>query len=724
MWTIAEFLQLKTHNICINIRKRAAGLLPALFSGLLPAQVIPPHETEFVELDPFVAEVYAIPDANALLDMPGQLLGNDELVRKLEASLGETLAWEPGVSSTFYGPAASRPVIRGQTGYRVGIYSGGVGMGDLSNASPDHAVASEPLFIEEVEIIRGPAALLYGSNAIGGAVDVVTNYIPRRAATRPVSGDLAARYDTVSNGRTSALAVTVGEDRLVVQANGLWRETDSYKIPGFARTPDYDANNRSRLPPAVPQPGPNPEGEVPNTQSSTQMGTLGASWIADTGWIGGAFTAYQTDYGVPTDGHSHGNPFAPPGTGPGPNDAVTIEMQQRKGDLEGEFWPDNAWLGALSLRAVYADLKQDEFEGAFLGNHFDSQTFEGRLEAVTENLSAWTLAAGGQFNYFSLHNRNINYVAGRADSDSLDTRSLAGGLFGLAEYNDGPWEAELGTRFDLQNAQRSDLSGASRTNTAYSVSLGAAYRLAPEGRVGLQLSHVQRIPTADELYVEAPHSAIGIFQIPNPNLANERSWGMDVYLEKDRGSWTFNLTGFLRHFDNYIYLENQGFEVDGLPAYQYIQSQANFLGAEFSTEWTLLEGNGRLLTLSGLWDVVYGTDISRGQPLPRIPPMRLGGRLDYEVGSWSFGVGLRHAFAQNRVPAAVFGTLDYQSPTASYTFLDAHIAYAFQWGELEGSIYLDATNLANAEGRNAVSFLKDVAPLPGRNFALGVNVFF
>lgn len=710
---------------CTNTQSKQLFVLFTLFFINIEMNAYVPVDIDPVELETYEMAIYQPPDTSALLDLSGQVIDGAELDRLVAQSLGETLSWQPGVSSSFYGPNASRPIIRGQSGYRVGIYNSGVGTGDLSSASPDHAVSIDPHFIEEIEVIRGPAALLYGSSSIGGAVEVITNHIPREVKAKMVSGSAEARYDTVNNGRMGVVAVTVSEDKLAVQANGLIRKTDSYKIPGRARTAEYDFNNRVRLPPIAPRPAPNPDGEVPNTQSDTQTGSIGVSWIADEGWVGGSFTVFNTDYGVPSDGFAHGNPIITPiGFGPSPLDVVTIDMKQRKGDLEAELFPQSDWLDAVTLRAMYSDLVQDEFEGAYLGNHFDAQTLDTRLDALTLQIDRWTFAAGGQFSYFELFNRNLTYIARRVDEDTLTTRSISGGLFGLAEYEYDGWQFELGLRGDLQHAERSDLSNVERNDRAFSISLGGSYRISEEGRVGVNLSQQQRIPTADELYVEAPHGAIGIFQIPNPNLNNEQSWGIDLFLEKDRGAWQFLITGFVRRYDNYIFLESQGFEVDLLPAYAYVQRKANFIGAELETSWTVYEDDSDKLVLSALWDIVQGTDTSFDQPLPRIPPMRLGGRVDYGMGNWSMGAGIRHAFAQNLVPPAVFGTLNYQSTTPSYTFVDANISYTFDLGKTIATAFLNATNLTNAQGRNATSFIKDIAPLPGRNISVGLNIAF
>lgn len=692
-------------------------------AGFASAQVAPVYNDEPIELAPFVVEVNAWTEPAAMLGGPVNLLSGDELKRQAAASLGETLAWEPGVSSSFYGPVASRPIIRGQSGYRVGVYNGGTQTGDLSSASPDHAVAQEPLFIEEITIIHGPAALLYGSSAIGGAVNIETSTLPRHAPAQPVQAETELRYDSVNAGRTAGVAATVGDDTLAVQINGLLRETNSYRIPGYARTADYDANNRSWLPPGIAQPGPNPEGIVPNTQSSLNTGSVGASGFWDQGWAGAAFVFYNTDYGVPSDGHAHGNP-AGQTFGPGPNDAVTIQMQQRRGEAQTEFWPDTTWLDTVSFKAQYSDLVQDEFEGSYLGNHFNAQTYDTRLELESARFEQWQFAGGASFSGFELDNKNIYYIAGRADEDTLSTRSLTGAVFGLAQYSEETWEAQAGARAEFQQAERTDRSGVDRQDAAYSMSLGGARRLSEDGKVSLTLSYLQRVPTADELYVEAPHGATGIFQIPNPDLNNEKSLGLDLSFIKDRGLWTFTATGFVRHFGNYIYLENQGFEVDGLPAYRYVQRQANFVGAEVESAWNLIEREDELLTFTALWDTVYGTDITVHQPLPRMPPMRLGARLDYDLNRWSFGLGVRHAFAQNRVPQAVFGSLDYQSPTAAYTFVDANIAYTLIRAPWQARLFINATNLTNAEGRNATSFLKDVAPLPGRNFTIGMELSY
>lgn len=711
--------------ICIKVLK-TLGLLAVLAGALpLPAQVVPASDELTPELDEIVMEVVVPVDSMALVGGPWGVLRGAELERKTEASLGETLAWEPGVTSSFYGPVASRPIIRGLDGYRAGVFLNGLGTGDLSSASPDHAVAIEPMFIREIEIIRGPAGLLYGGSAIGGAVNVITTTIPRESPGGDgVAGALEGRYSSVDRGRTGIVTATVGDDRLVFQVNGLWRKTDSYKIPGHARTADYDINNRVRLPPNVPGPGPNPEGTVPNTQSETQTGSLGASYLFDHGWVGAAFTAYNSDYGVPSDGHTHGNPFGPPGFGPGPNDNVTIEMQQRRWEGAAGFWPAATWLEQLDVALSWSTLKQDEYEGIYLGNAFDGKTFDSRIEAQLPVLGAWDTRVGLQFTAFELFNENINYQAGRVDRDTLSTRSFNGALFGLTRWEEGPWEARLGGRAELQSAERTDRSNTSRNFSAFSVSTGAAYRVHEDGRAGLTLSFTERPPTADELYVEAPHGAIGIFQIPNPDLNNERSLGLDFSLEKDRGDWTFAFTGFYRHFPSFIYLENQGFEVDGLTAYRYVQRSANFVGAEFESTRPLYRSEESGLDVSALWDVVYGTDTTIHQPLPRIPPMRVGGRLDGWLGRWDAGVGLRYAFAQTRVPQAVFGTLEYQAPTASYLMLDANLGYTLKRGRWITRAYIQGTNLLNQEARNAASFLQEVAPLPGRNVTVGLSISY
>lgn len=708
------------HKHC---NKSLVSLFAFCLVGSLQGQTEAAAEEEPVQLEDFVVKGVNLVKSADLLGTPVDLLSGDQLKRQTGASLGETLAWEPGVSSSFYGPVASRPIIRGQGGYRVGIFNGGTQTGDLSGASPDHAIAQEPLFIEEIEIIRGPAALLYGSSAIGGAVNMKTKTLPRYAPNQPLEAEAEVRYDSVKEGRTAGVASKVGSEAFAVQVNGLVRETDSYQIPGFARTSDYDITNRSRLPPGVPQPAPNSRGTVPNTQSSLNTGSVGASRFWDQGWAGAAFVFYNTDYGVPSDGHAHGNP-AGQTFGPGPNDQVTVEMRQNRGEVETELWPNSTWIDNLSFKAQYSDLMQQEFEGSYLANQFDAQTFDTRLEVESTGTDTWQFAGGASFSGFELDNTNVSYVAGRADEDQLSTRSLTGAIFGFTQYTADKWDARVGARVEYQHAERRDLSNFDRQDSALSLSLGGGYRLSEDYKISLTLAQLQRLPTADEFYVEAPHGATGIFQISNPGLENEESLGMDLALMKDQGRWTFTILGFLRKFDNYIFLENQGFEVDGLPAYSYVQREAVFYGGEIESAWKLIERNNEQLTFTLIWDVVYGTDTTEDDHLPRLPPMRLGARFDYERDRWSLGLGLRHAFAQNRVPQAVFGRLDYQSPTPSYTFLDANFAYTISRGNWESRLFLNATNLTDAEGRSATSFLKDVAPLPGRNFTLGLEIHY
>lgn len=656
-----------------------------------------------------------------MLNMPMDLVTGDELKRQATASLGETLDWQPGVSSTFYGPVASRPVIRGQSGYRVGVFNGGMQTGDLSSASPDHAIAQEPLFIEAVEIIRGPAALLYGSSAIGGAVNMTTKTLPRFQQSQVLKAESELRYDSAKEGRTAGITTTTTLDAMAVQVNGLVRETENYTIPGFARTADYDVTNRSRLPPGVPEPLPNSNGIVRNTQSSLRTGSIGASHFWQNGRAGAALVLYDTEYGVPTDGHAHGNP-AGRTFGPGPNDVVTVEMRQRKAEASGELWPDSSWLESASFKAQSARILHEEFEGTYPGSRFDARTHDLRVELTSSEPGPWAFSGGGSLSIFELDNTNISYVAGRADTDQLSTRSLNGAFFGFAQFAQERWDAQVGTRAEFQKSERRDISNRHRSDSALSLSLGAGRRLGQTNKLGLTLSFLQRVPTADEFYVEAPHGAVGIFQISNPKLENEQSLGMDLSFTRDDGFWSLTAVGFIRKFDNYIFLENQGFEVDGLPAYRYVQREALFYGGEIESRWILIARDNAHLVLSSIWDVTIGSDSTRDEYLPRMPPMRLSARLDYKKNEWRLGVGVRHAFAQDKVPKSVFGRLDYQSPTDAYTFVDADLSYTIKNGQWAQRIFLNATNLTDNEGRSATSFLKDVAPLPGRNLAIGIEI--
>ncbi len=722
-----------------TVFQRASGILRwrhpyirtnrfVLFCTLL-AVITAKGETEEdpgTELLPFPVAARASTAADQAAAVGVTSVRPTETLRETTGSLGEMLAWQSGVSSSFYGGAASRPVIRGMEGYRVGIFENSLATGDLSASSPDHAVAVEPLFIESIRLFKGPAALYHGGGAIGGAVDIHPNYIPLRSESPGSGGSLQGHFDSATSGRTALIRHHSRQEDFAFRINLLSRETEDYRIPGAARTEDYDRNNRLRLPPAVRgQVAPNPQGRVPNTHSSTRAVGMGGGWFPGANAITVGFLHYAMEYGVPADGHTHGNPYGQAGiTGPGPNDVITIDLKQNRLFAEAHIPLDQTWMDGINAKLSYTDYRQDEWEGSFLGNAFQRETVNSRLE--TESIGErGRLFLGGSFNAHRYDNRNISYGAGRADEDRLETSGEQLALFGLQEVEWASTVVRVGLRAEHQSARRRDRTDLSRSSTTGSSSLEVEQVLSETWRLATSLTLANRIPDPEELFIEAPHGATGVYAIPNPALEVERSKGAEVRLFRSGERSHFEMSVFYRRFDGFIFLQNEGFEVDGLTAYAQAQRDASFVGGEIQLHWNLLRGTDRRLDLETFFDYLRGQNLDESEPLPRMPPMRAGITLKGQEGPWTGNIQWLHAFSQKRVPSAAFGTLAYQTPSPAYSLLS--IGLGREWALSTRShleVRLMLTNLLHTEARQHTSFLKDVAPLPGRSIQLGATLHF
>ncbi len=688
----------------------------ALFAADIP---------ESVELPTYQVMATAAESAIDLQSAGVDVVTFERTERALRSTIGEALAWEPGVSSSFYGAGASRPMLRGMDGYRVGVLEGGLATGDLSAGSPDHAVAIEPLFIRNVTVHRGAAALLHGGGAIGGAVDTEPDYLPIASMPQALSGEGGLALESVNSGHTAWVKAGYRDGSWALRINLLNRQTDDYAIPGQARTPDYDVNNRIRLPPGVQGlVAPNPQGKVPNTATHTQAAALGAAWLPQQRQVRGAYQHYQSNYGVPLDGHTHGNPYGKPGvTGPGVGEAVTIKLVQDRvtGDAFLRF--DDQLFQSLSLKGAWTGFRQQEWEGRFLSNDFQQESAETLGEARwTGDFWQAFLGAGASRQKFA--NRNLSYGAGRVDQDLLETRSITWSAFLLAEANWKNTVLRAGTRLDHRQARRLDLDGYWRADCTPSFLVEIVQTVRQRWEFVLAVGLSNRLPNADELYIEAPHGATGIYQIPQPQLGTEQAKSVEMRIARTADRLSLILSTFARHFNGFIFLENQGYEIGGLTAYALVQRKARFYGGELTAKISFYQEQNNWFGLELFADAVHAEDEEKKEPLPRIPPMRCGGRIKADWRNWSAGAHTLHALRQERVPREVFGTLAYQSPSEAYTLLTLELERRFDHRYGEWKMTLQVSNLFNEEARQHTSFLKDVAPLPGRNVRFTVGLVF
>jgi iron complex outermembrane receptor protein len=650
-------------------------------------------------------------------------LSGSELVRDMRPQLGETLTRLPGVSATSFGPGASRPVLRGFQGERVRVLVDGIGAIDVSNTSADHAVTIDPITSDRIEVLHGPAVLLFGSQAIGGAVNVFDRRIPRSVPDDPVHLDAIAAYGTAADEKSLAAGVDIPvAGGLVLHVDGSWRDTDDLEVGGFVLSPDLRAEQLARADEEAEEGHPEEAAEarafatlrgvLPNSATRTRTAGLGLALIRETGNIGMSFSVYDSRYGVPGRpgaGHAHEEGEADNGEGEEEEGPVTLDMRQYRGDLRGEIGTGGGFLDRIRIRFAAADYEHTEFEGDEVGTIFRTQGMEGRIEAVQAERGGWRGVIGGQFFL-----RDFEAIGAEAFVPPNDTRQL--GLFALQEVELGPLELEGALRYELARVEARGL-GIGRDFNAFSIAAGASYEVAPLVRIGANVSRSERAPSAEELFSNGPHVATQAFEIGDPTLAKERSLGGEIYARATVTGFRLTATVYANRFNDYIFQAATGEEEDGLPVFRYFQSDATYWGMEVGVTAPIAVVGSWRITADGVADYVRATISDGGGPVPRIPPLRLLGGVGAENDHVDGRIEVEHVFSQERV--AVFET-----PTDGFTLVNASLTWR-PWGRRNPtSLILSANNLLDVEARRHASFTKEFVPLPGRDVRLSARISF
>jgi iron complex outermembrane receptor protein len=595
---------------------------------------------------------------------PVNVLSEEELAARIRPTLGETLAQEPGVSSTSFGAGSSRPVIRGLGADRIRVLEEGVGTGDVSNISPDHAVSVDPANAEQIEIVRGPATLLYGSNAVGGVVNVISNRIPSRSVTDPLTVTLDSRYSSASEEKSNMLVFDGGLREFAWHADVTLRDTNDYEVPGK---------------------------RVGNSSLQSRSGTVGGSWVTDRGFLGAAVTNFTTDYGVPGD------------------EPVRIDMEQRRYDLRGEL----AQLGFFSnvrLRLGVTDYEHAELEGEEIGTEFTNDSFETRLEARHRPFGRLTGTWGVQV-------ASNDFVAAGEEAYIPPNSSTANAIFAFEELPGEQFDFQFGARYEHQEVNVDSDTLRDRHFEGISGSAGAIWHPRDGYILALSLARAVRLPTATELYANGPHAATRQFERGNEALDEETSSGIDISFRRTAGRFRGELNLFNNSFDGYIYESPTDEVEDGFPVFAFIQRDARFRGVEIATHTHLVSRGESHLELDLGADYVRATLADGAGNLPRIPPMRLSGGLKLHGGPLSALVEVRHTFEQDEIAS-------YETATEGYTFLNAHLGYRFFVKNTVHDVMLRGNNLTNEFARQHTSTLKEQAPLPGRDITLSYRLMF
>lgn len=679
----------------------------ALCIAALPAQTptspAAPVAPEIKADEPLLLEnlvVTASPMARSQADLLSStsVLAGTALLENQQPSLGETLAALPGVSSTYFGPGASRPILRGLGANRVRVLANSTDTLDASNTSPDHAVSVEPFLVKRIEVVRGPSALLYGSAAVGGVVNVIDH----RLETELPAGPLAGTFDTraTDNGAGYAaggsLDVALAPDRaaasgFVLHLDGFQREAADLAVPGFSGQPGA------------------PKGELVNTGFDSQSASAGLSYVSPSFDAGLNYNGFDTLYGVPNE------------TG------VKIDLRQRRLDGSADYTGDFGIFTGARAKFGHADYQHRELDEGAVGTTLANLGTDFRLELLQSEVLGWSGALG-----FQTAQAELSVVG---DEAFLPTHTTASGaLFLFEELVRDRVTWQVGARVEHREIEADPFTSpggkiyAARSDnrTTFSGSFGAIYTLDPTYKLAWSLAYTERAPTGQELYADGPHIGTAAYEIGDPGFDDELSLGYELSLRKVTGFVTGSLTGYVNAFDGYLYEQGTGVLVDAannaaapeveLLRTRFVQRDALFYGAEAEAVWHLHATTGHTLDLTTALDATLAAEHD-GPDLPRIPPLKARLALDWRHQAWHAGADLVAIADQSH-------TAPGETETGGYTLLGTGAGYRLSTAHVVYDFFVRAENLTNADARVHTSFLKDIAPLPGRAFTAGVRATF
>ncbi|QCQ99996.1 TonB-dependent receptor [Brevundimonas sp. SGAir0440] len=664
----------------------AAG--STILAGAAAAQSVPQAPTELGDII-VTGAPYGISQRASVIAT--DVVDEQTLATAPAASLGDMLSGRPGIRSTDFAPGASRPVIRGLSGPRVQVLTNGIGLIDASSVSPDHAVATDPAEANRIEIIRGPATLVYGGSAIGGVVNVLDDRIPTEIPEGGVSGVVSTQASSVDDGRSAFGRVTVGSGNFAFNVDGVKRKTDDYDIPApaiSARRAAAEGLAREDT------------GTQPNSYTDLAAWGIGGSYIGDKGFAGVSYKNTDSEYGTVAE------------------ESVFIKLNQKRWDARGEYRFDSGPFSALRGSYGHADYTHTEFEAVGEpGTIFNSDGWEGRADLIQRERNGWNGAVGVQ-----ALSRNFEAIGEEAFVPSVKIDEL--GLYTVQRLDLGNHGFEGGLRYDRRELSGTPIGGASEVTREFdnwSASAAAFIRPTAGLFLGLSLAHNERAPSEVELFADGVHIATAAYETGDLTLNSEKVTTLEGTAHYDRGRFTGDLhvyhswyNGFIdeRPTGNQFYFEE---EDDFFPIYRFVQTDAKFYGFELEGAYALWQDGDRKLSLEGAADYVHAqTDFG---PAARIPPYSVTGRLAWTSTRFDASAEVRHVGEQDRVAN------EFELPTDDYTLVNASVAVR-PFAQQNVTLFAEARNLTDEEAREHVSFLKDIAPLPGRNLRVGVAYRF
>ena len=633
------------------------------------------------------------------------VLDSEELAKDVRPSIGETLARQPGISASSFGPTASRPILRGLSGDRIRLLTDGIGSFDVSASSPDHAVALNPLTAERIEVLRGPSALLYGSSAIGGVVNIVDRRIPRRAPENAVGVAGLLSYGTAADERSANLSVDVPvTGHFILHADGNWSKSDDLETGGHLLTKELREQAAASPDPEI-QALADLKGKLPNSAAKSWEAAGGLAYVDGDLNIGASFTHHDALYGVPIRFSLDPAIEA---------EAPTIDVSQDRYDARAEI-PLSGLFSQVRLRGGYSKYRHHEIEDTGeIASTFRSKGGEGRAELVQAERGGWSGTSGLQY---------LDRKVGIEGEEKFlpDSKQRQTGIFTMQSVVRGPFRLEGGARIEfskLSAAEDEDLEtpAMKRSFTTFSASGGASYDFSPGWRAGATLAYSSRAPSIEELFANGPHAGTQAFEVGDPGLDPEKSVSAEVSLRRHSGPVRITASAYYTHFSNYIFQAQTGEIEDNLPVFAYRQGKANYYGFELETKAELGDALGIHWDGDLIADYVHATVKDFG-PAPQIPPLRLLGGISGSKGPVEGRVEVEHAFRQNR-------NAPLETETDGYTLVNASLDWTPLADNPDLTLSLAANNIFDVVARRHSSLLKDYAPLAGRDIRVTARLGF
>ncbi|MCC6779401.1 MAG: TonB-dependent receptor [Hyphomicrobiales bacterium] len=650
---------------------------------------------------------------------PLSTITSTQIQESTTTNFGDLFFTKPGATSAGLAPGAARPVLRGLSDARVRIQENGVGSGDVSDLGQDHGVPIDPLAVQRTEVFRGPAALRFGSQAVGGVVEATNNRIPTVAPPGGMAAELRSAGTTVNNGWESGLLLDAGGRNAAIHADVYGRGADDYRIPSYPYL-------------FAPDPAPAVNGRQPNSSLRTEGAAVGGSYLFDGGYAGIAISRFASDYHVPGLEAAASQTY--------------IKMEQTKLTSRGEYRPESLAIAAVRYWAGYTDYKHDEIGLNDIGVDQIAATFknhqsEGKVELETvpmiTPLGALTSIVGSQLAQSHLDTSGeallfparTRTAAGYFFNEMQHTRTLRTQLAGRLEQVAVTSTAVAFPPNFLPPPDDPASAPADLTFLPKSISFSAIKELPWSWAASVTLQRIERAPRAVELFSKGPHDATQTFDIGNPGLKIETARTAEIGIKRAEGAFHLDAKAYYTRYDDFIFQQPTGtfcgeeFATCGTGTellQTFIgQRDAIFRGAELAWQWDASPLANGVLGLDGQFDTVRAT-FTDGSNVPRMPPTRVGGGVSWRNDSWFLRMGLLHAFAQTDVGA-------FETPTAGYNLLKMEIVHRTYWqyspwGPIEVTTGIAGDNLLDVDVRNSVQFHKDEILQPGRNSKFFLNV--